>query len=255
VGWRKTLGGSFLPIPTCYKFWFWFRGCIPVTLTFWPWGGGVNTLATPPPQRPCVLPMNSDLKNNIFKRQLQPSTKNVVQLEKIRYDMKIGTFFIWFWLNNHFSGYTIPDHSRCGRSGLFRPPLTPVSTWGTGMLLFRASGTGGKRAGAHLDAIFGRPKKGDLVEPHPAAWRLLLRGVDAFWRKDHPGRSDLRESIILTDWSIDWLIRSYLFCVDIFLMMMMAVFYRPVQGNLSKFVEFRFRMVFFWCKIQKFCII
>jgi len=49
VGWGKILGGGVLPIPICYKFWFWFRGRYTCNVNFLALGGGVNTLLNPPP--------------------------------------------------------------------------------------------------------------------------------------------------------------------------------------------------------------
>jgi len=60
VGWGKILGGGF----TYTRFDFDSGVGIPVTLTFWPWGGGVNNLANPPPQRPCVLMILLKINNS-----------------------------------------------------------------------------------------------------------------------------------------------------------------------------------------------
>jgi len=50
VGWGKILGGGFCLYLHVISFDFDSGVSIPVTLTFWPWGARVNTLANPTPQ-------------------------------------------------------------------------------------------------------------------------------------------------------------------------------------------------------------
>jgi len=51
---EKSLGG-FLPIPICYKFWFWFRGRYTCNVNFWALGGGGGKHPSKTIQRACVI--------------------------------------------------------------------------------------------------------------------------------------------------------------------------------------------------------
>jgi len=76
VGWGKILG-FFLPIPICYKFWFWFRGRYTCNVNFLALEGEGGKHPSKPPQRPCVIPMIFWLKRKNLSKKYHEKKLNL----------------------------------------------------------------------------------------------------------------------------------------------------------------------------------